>query len=270
MFGPRIPYHCTYRLVEAFRHISTHDVQESLHEQVLAFHFLGAENDELAFSVQQMENQPTFFPDALAPRLALDGIFDRLLVATDLAGRLRRVLNAPEILRRWERLRGELAGRRTAVAAGLTAEVDLRLQQPGGLESLVRNSKYNLLLADFSPTDPAQAATVGEQQVDGFLEGHRLPLFTSSTFGPGPAEAAAYTIETVGVLDADRFDHKSFARWLKRKVDMYDLKVAVAVDFEQRHVLDRYQKVTRAEQFVAAEVPGCYSQSRARTLERLA
>jgi hypothetical protein len=270
MLGPRIPYHSTYRLVEAFRHISTYDVQETLHEQVLAFHFLGAEHDELAFSVQQMENQTTFFPENLAPRLALDQIFDKLLVATDLTGRIQRVLNASEITSRWQTLKTDLTRQTTAVAARLIYEVDRQLQHPGGLENLVRNSKYGLLLADLSGVNPAQAQAVGKQQVDYFLEGHQLPLFTSSAFSTGPDEAAAYTLATVGMLNTDEFNHKSFARWLKKKVDMYDLKVAVDVDFEQRHVLNRHQQVTQAEQFVAAEVAGCYSQSRARTLTLLA
>ncbi|RZK23325.1 MAG: hypothetical protein EOO56_05455 [Hymenobacter sp.] len=269
MLGPRIPYTATYRLVEAFRHISTHEVEEVLSTQLMELRFLGAEDNKLAFCMQQLESSQQAFPATKRPWAAVTPIFDKLLLVTDLTGALRRVLNKAELADKWAALRRSLPLQHPpAVVANLAADVDRLLREPGALEKLLRNASAGFLLADTSGLREPPGPLVREQQLDYFLDGYGLPLFTTSSLTEIPAEAA-YTLATVGVLNAEKFNQKAFAKWLKRKVDIYDLKVEIRADFEQRHVLNRHQQVTYAEQYVAAEVPGCYSQTRARTLELL-
>ena len=234
-----VPYKSFYRLTEAFRHISTHDTTEALDDQVIELQFLGAVGQELGFLMWQAENNTTCFPKEAKMRTALDLIFKKVILATDLAGTIKRVLNKPDIAREWGLLRDKFSGNDPRYGA-LRSRFDWIFDHPTGLEQFLADTKYALLLPGFADDTPADTHVAGEQQAAYFLDEHSVPLITTTCFSACPEQAHAHQLAVVGVLNAEQFDQKSFAKWLKKKVDIYDLKVAVTADFEQKQLFDPY------------------------------
>lgn len=69
-----------------------------------------------------------------------------------------------------------------------------------------------------------------------------------------------------GIIDKEKFDKKPFARWLKEQTDIFNLKVSLELDYEQRYnYVDGI--LSQAEHYIAAGVMGCFSNIVARTLK---
>ncbi|RZJ93131.1 MAG: hypothetical protein EOO60_05780, partial [Hymenobacter sp.] len=169
--------------------------------------------------MQQLESSQQAFPETNRPWAAVTTIFDKLLLVTNLSGALQRVLNKAEISDKWGALQRSLPLQYPpAVVANLTEDVERLLRGPMALENLLRNTSVGFLLADTSSLSEQPELLVSEQQLDYFLDGYSLPLFTTSLLTEIPAEAT-YTLATVGVLNAEKFNQKAFAKWLKRKID---------------------------------------------------
>ena len=68
-----------------------------------------------------------------------------------------------------------------------------------------------------------------------------------------------------GSIDNESFDKRPFVKFLKEKTDIYDLKVLLDLDYEEKYEY-KEQTLVAAEHYFAAGVMGCFSNTIARTL----
>lgn len=80
------------------------------------------------------------------------------------------------------------------------------------------------------------------------------------------ADQANKSLEIMGSVDKEAFQSKAFTRWLRQKTDIYNLKVLLDLDYEEKYQYDSKDILQSAEHYIATGVVGCFSHTVARTL----
>ncbi|HEX8427342.1 hypothetical protein [Hymenobacter sp.] len=205
----------------------------------------------------QAEN-PTFFNFLAAD---LNQVSNSLIIQTDIYGRLERVENKDDMLKRWRSIQsGVIKKYEKYYSKAFFDAFGQSLQAEGVFEKTVRNKGlHGVLLAGiygfgYVSNVPVRGTRVLEQ----FINHINLPLqiTTSATDGATPAEL---TLQVEGKLNQAALQEDDLRRLFRSMADNPLLKISLNATCQERYDVETATGwLVRAEQRLKAEVPGIY------------
>ena len=197
----------------------------------------------------------------------LNLLSQRVVVRTDAHGCLAQVLNVPELMHQWHRMRPALQQKyagQPAVRPFLDS-FEQQLGAPGTFELSLRNKGiYGALFPGlYGWALSSEEGNTSRRDLLNFFNQLHLPLLLTTSASPAPADSSAneLTLNTTGLLDESRFNALEFQRMMQSIVD--DVRFPVALELEHTETYDvdlASGWITRGVQALTAQVPGAYFQ----------
>ena len=188
----------------------------------------------------------------------------RLVLQTDLCGRLLRVENQADVLHQWEAVRKAVRAKYAAEPTVLPFldSFEQQLAVPGSMEANLREKGvHGALLAGVYGQEFGSKPVRSKRQITGFFNELDLPLVLATTAvgADDPTAPGAVAVTATGTLDEEAFAATEFRRLMRGIVDDYTFPVDLDLECEARHVVDaRTGALLRSAQRLVAEVPGVY------------
>ncbi|WP_157530394.1 hypothetical protein [Hymenobacter norwichensis] len=205
----------------------------------------------------EFENR-TFFNFLAAD---LNQVSNKLVIQTDIYGRLERIENKDEMLRTWQRIRSEVIKKyEKYYPKAFFDAFEQSLQTEGLFEKTIRNKGLHGVLLPgiygygYAPDAPVPGTRVLEQ----FINHVNLPLQTTTTAVERqlPNQLA---LEVTGGLHQEALQEDDLRRLFRTMADNPLLKVSMQANCQERYTLDETTGwLLQAEQRLKAEVPGIY------------
>jgi hypothetical protein len=267
-----IPAQRRYVVKAASQLILPDYVQETHEEATVTCSFVGKNQDQLHFRLQLEEIKQSTNTEDSDWAAQLNAVLGNTTIQTDLAGNVLQIDNEDELWKQWQRR--QKTGSAQPASASMLATPLMQAQAVLGVKNglkayLQHNSLYAILFPALYGQYELQQTWQQEKDIPGFLAEYPLPFTAHCSLAPTTEYDILRRLSTTGVLDETRLAQKAFSKWLRNRVDMYDLRVNVTAELEEAYDFERDGWLTHAEQFVVTEAAGCYSHTIARTLEEL-
>lgn len=196
----------------------------------------------------------------LAPLLAT------LLVETDAAGRLLRILNKAQLRRHWATLLPQLQAtyrRDPDLSPDLLPQLGQLLSEDDILEATLAHSpEYGLLFPPlYAQTYFPDAPVPGTARLARFVGELDLPLRTEALLAAEPALASGTaTIHIAGEVDAQAYSAGEVRRVLCALTDQPNLDTRVAALHQETYTFGAHHELLEASRHTRADIPGVLSQ----------
>ena len=213
----------------------------------------------LAIEVLSFEAEnPTFF-NALAADL--NQVSNRLIIQTDVYGRLERIENKAEMLETWKAIRaGVVKKYQDYYPEAFFDAFGQNIQAPGVFEKTLRHKGlHGVLLAGlygygYAPDAPVRGTRVLEQ----FINNIDLPLQTTTQVAEGQVPTRL-TLAVTGALNQAALQEDDLRRLFRAMADNPLLKVSLHAACQEHYDLEVGTGwLLAADQRLQAEVPGIY------------
>lgn len=199
-----------------------------------------------------------------------------LLLRTDVHGRLTQVVNAPDLVTRWRKMRPAL-GMKYADQLAVNSFFDSFEQQlavPGTFESSLQNKGiYGALFPGvYGHVLDNQQGHTTHRSLSNFFNDLPLPLRLNTVAGAPPAGPYAQQVQlsTVGHLDENGFDALAFQRMMQSVVDDISFPIDLGVTHAEAYTIDLASGwIAHGTQELTAEVPGVYFHQMKHTIASL-
>lgn len=195
----------------------------------------------------------------------LNQLSRHLLLRTDVHGQITQVINTPDLLEQWRRMRLGLEKKyadQPAVAPFFDS-FEQQMAVPGTFESsLLNKGIYGALFPGLygHPLDHRQGH-VTHRRLANFFNQVPLPLRLTTVAGPATTglDANELNFSTVGCLDSAQFDALGFQRLMQGIVDDMSFPVDLEVTHAEEYNVDLATGwIAHGTQGLRAEVPGAY------------
>ena len=197
----------------------------------------------------------------------LNQLSQRVVVRTDAQGCFAQVLNAPDLLQRWQHLRPALQqkyAKQPAVRPFLES-FDQQIGVPGTLELSLRNKGiYGALFPGlYGQALDNEQGHRHYRQLPNFFNALPLPLqlTTLASLKPTASAVQELTLTTTGQLDESQFDALAFQRMIQSIVDDVTFPVALEIEHTETYGVDLSTGwLSSGVQALSAQVRGAYFQ----------
>jgi|GEM_PF-3954431 len=214
----------------------------------------------LAVEILSFETEnPTFFTALAAD---LNQVSNRLIIHTDIYGRLETIENKAEMVQTWQRIRPEVVKKyQQYYPKAFFDAFGQNIQVEGVFEKTLRHKGLHGVLLPglygygYAPDAPISGRRVLEQ----FINQVELPLLTTTTARPAEPTADVLHLDLAGQLNEAAFRDDELRRLFRTMADNPLLKVDLTATCTESYQLEASSGWLRsAEQRLKVEVPGIY------------
>lgn len=202
---------------------------------------------------------PTFFTALAAD---LNQVSNKLIIQTDIYGRLETIENKAEMAQTWQRIRPEVVKKyQQYYPKAFFDAFGQNIQVEGIFEKTLRHKGLHGVLLPgiygygYAPDAPIPGRRVLEQ----FINQVELPLLTTTTARPADPTDDVLQLELAGQLNEAAFRDDELRRLFRTMADNPLLKVDLTATCAESYDLEAGSGwLRRAEQHLLVEVPGIY------------
>jgi hypothetical protein len=259
-----------YRLTTASRSIIGSRGTQFIQEKLIEISLLNQTDTELMFKYK-LHNQLMKGP-ALIHQWAADmeELQSDLIFTTNLQGNIINVGDFEVLNEKWRTEFVPAAKRRYAASAqGLEVMLNetskLLADKDRFIGTFAGYSGWRFFFQHWYRNHPEAAG--GELLLKGFFGQSDLPLQVQSLWQQEPA--GLLRLENKGVLHAEKFNRKAFARMLKDLTGTFNIDATLEVEMEENYQFENNGWLAEAEMFLTTSVAGWYSVTSAHQLKRL-
>lgn len=195
-----------------------------------------------------------------------------LVIETDEAGRLRRVLNKSQLKQRFQELRPELLRQYTDapfITPAIINNLGQVLKGDGYLEDVLNSSpEYRLLFPGlYGRTYTAAPEPLGPRLIPRILANVDLPLLLSAARTETVPADVAYGVYVTGQIDETEFRADELQQAIRTITDQFDLDVTLRARHQESYEFDGRHELLYGAQLTDYQVPGVFSTQVVSTLK---
>jgi hypothetical protein len=200
---------------------------------------------------------------------------EEMVIETDEAGRLRRVLNKSQLKQRFQELQPEMLRKYTDapfITPGIIINLGLVLEGDGYLEDVLNTApEYRLLFPGlygraYTPTPEP----LGTRLIPRIMGNADLPLLLAATRTETVPADVAYGVYVTGQLDKAEFRADDLQQALRTITDQFDLDATLRVRHQESYEFDDRHELLYGAQLTDYRVPGVFSTQVVSTLKAAA
>ncbi|HEX8326830.1 MAG TPA: hypothetical protein VF629_04770 [Hymenobacter sp.] len=200
---------------------------------------------------------------------------EELVVETDEAGRLRRVLNKSQLKQRFEELRPSMLRKYTDapfITPGIINNIGLVLEGDGYLEDVLNASpEYSLLFPGlYGRAYTATPAPLGRRLIPRVLGNLDLPLLTAAARTESVPAGVAYGVYVTGQVNEAEFRADDLQQATRAITDQFDLDATLRARHQESYEFDDRHELLFGAQLTDYRVPGVFSTQVVSTLKTAA
>nr|WP_315419399.1 hypothetical protein [uncultured Pedobacter sp.] len=214
------------------------------------------------FSIQILKQLQLKNDGKDAVDLSMSRLRKKLIIETDIQGKMLQVTNLPQIKDEWLKIRPELAKKYAdnAQSKELINEAILLLYSDDGLSRAIRSSYlYHALLPglveiNFSKSNNYSFS--GHREIPNAFGPTGLPFKTTVTLADYDEELNSCTIKIDGEIDRENFDKDSVTEMFSQLLDIYNLDGHVEGFHLESYTYDRNSLPVQSSQLTQYAIEG--------------
>lgn len=192
----------------------------------------------------------------------MNSIVNNIDVITDAKGKLSKIYNMPDVIKRWDdvkkKWKKEATNKNREQVQKTITTVENNLKNGTFVDDISNQGVlYFLLNGLYGSYDDKEELQL-ERDLNKFLVTQPLPLKINYKVVDYNRFTKEMVIEGLGEVDEERLDKKTLTKLIRTLKDKINLKVDLQVAYKERFEFDQYHWLVKGEQEVKVKIPGFY------------